>query len=334
MIATLHSLEKVQLYDGEFPLVYNAKGKNININDVIHWLNDEKNELMALLSKHGAILFRGFPIKGYEHFDAFIKTFGLKNFLYEESFSNAVRYKRTKRVFTANEAPPSVSIFLHHELAQTPVYPSHLFFYCENAPLSNGETPLCRSDILLSKLQGVIPEFVQSCEKLGVCYTNVMPNHEDKKSGQGRSWYSTLGVSNKSNAERKLNTLGYQWEWMHDGSLKVKTAVLPAVKTLDDKRKVFFNQLIAAYCGWKDERNESRNNIFFGDGSTIPIKDMKIVIELADQLTFDLEWETGDIALIDNYLVMHGRRPYKGDRRVLASLASVDTKRNNNMYIS
>ena len=334
MIATLHSLEKVQLHNGEFPLVYNAKGKNININDVIRWLNDEKNKLMSLLSKHGAILFRGFPIKGYEHFDTFIKTFGLNNFLYEESFSNAVRYKRTKRVFTANEAPPSVSIFLHHELAQTPVYPSHLFFYCENAPLKNGETPLCRSDILFSKLQGVIPEFVQSCEKLGVCYTNVMPDHEDKKSGQGRSWYSTLGVSNKSNAERKLNTLGYQWEWMHDGSLKVKTAVLPAVKTLDDKRKVFFNQLIAAYCGWKDERNEPRNNIFFGDGSTIPIKDMKIVIELADQLTFDLEWETGDIALIDNYLVMHGRRPYKGDRRILASLASVGTKRNNTMNIS
>ena len=39
------------------------------------------------------------------------------------------------------------------------------------------------------------------------------------------------------------------------------------------------------------------------------------------------EWETGDIVLIDNYLVMHGRRPYKGDRRVLASLASVDTKK-------
>ena len=87
---------------------------------------------MSLLSKHGAILFRGFPIKGYMHFDSFIKTFGLTNFPYEESFSNAVRYKRTKRVFTANEAPPSVSIFLHHELAQTPVYPSHLFFYCED----------------------------------------------------------------------------------------------------------------------------------------------------------------------------------------------------------
>ena len=327
MIATLHALEKVQLHNGEFPLVYNAKEKNINKNDVIHWLNDEKNKLISLLSKHGAILFRGFPITGYMHFDSFIKTFGLTNFPYEESFSNAVRYKRTKRVFTANEAPPSVSIFLHHELAQTPVYPSHLFIYCENAPEKNGETPLCRSDVLLSKMQGVIPEFVQSCEKLGVCYTNVMPDHEDNKSGQGRSWYSTLGVSNKSNAERKLNTLGYQWEWMDDGSLEVKTAVLPAVKTLDDKRRVFFNQLIAAYRGWKDKRNASRKNIFFGDGSAIPIKDMNIVIKLADQLTFNLEWETGDIVLIDNYLVMHGRRPYKGDRRVLASLATVDTKK-------
>ena len=53
---------------------------------------------------------------------------------------------------------------------------------------------------------------------------------------------------------------------------------------------------------------------------------MNIAVKLADQLTFNLEWETGDIALIDNYLVMHGRRPYKGDRRVLASLASVDKK--------
>ena len=61
---------------------------------------------------------------------------------------------------------------------------------------------------------------------------------------------------------------------------------------------------------------------------------MNIAVKLADQLTFNLEWETGDIALIDNYLVMHGRRPYKGDRRKLASLASVGTKRKNTMNIS
>ena len=33
MIATLHALEKVQLHNGEFPLIFNTKEKNININD-------------------------------------------------------------------------------------------------------------------------------------------------------------------------------------------------------------------------------------------------------------------------------------------------------------
>jgi hypothetical protein len=37
-------------------------------------------------------------------------------------------------VFTANEAPAEIEIFLHHEMAQTPRFPSHLFFFCEKSP--------------------------------------------------------------------------------------------------------------------------------------------------------------------------------------------------------
>jgi hypothetical protein len=32
------------------------------------------------------------------------------------------------------------------------------------------------------------------------------------------------------------------------------------------------------------------------------------------------DWRAGDVLLIDNILVSHGRRPYKGSRRVLAAL--------------
>ena len=60
-------------------------------------------------------------------FDDFVAGFNLPNFAYDESLSNAVRHNRTPRVFTANEAPQDVEIFLHHEMAQTPYYPSHLF---------------------------------------------------------------------------------------------------------------------------------------------------------------------------------------------------------------
>ena len=84
-------------------------------------------------------------------------AFDLPNFAYDESLSNAVRVNRTPRVFTANEAPPSVTIFLHHEMAQTPVYPSRLFFFCEQAAETGGATPICRSDVLWERLAERLP---------------------------------------------------------------------------------------------------------------------------------------------------------------------------------
>ncbi|MEL7517687.1 MAG: TauD/TfdA family dioxygenase, partial [Pseudomonadota bacterium] len=33
-------------------------------------------------------------------------------------------------------------------------------------------------------------------------------------------------------------------------------------------------------------------------------------------------WQPGDVALVDNFTVMHGRRPFEGKRRVLASLVA------------
>jgi alpha-ketoglutarate-dependent taurine dioxygenase len=49
---------------------------------------------------------------------------------------------------------------------------------------------------------------------------------------------------------------------------------------------------------------------------------MAVAIELADELSFDTPWQAGDVALVDNFLVMHGRRPFSGERAVLASLVA------------
>lgn len=45
----------------------------------------------------------------------------------------------TPRVFTSNESPPSEKIPFHHEMAQVPEPPTHLFFYCEVPTLTGGE---------------------------------------------------------------------------------------------------------------------------------------------------------------------------------------------------
>ena len=138
--------------DSEFPLVLVAEGPMSP-----QVLLAQSAALMKQLATHGAIMFRGCGMTDAQAFDDFVAGFHLPNFPYDESLSNAVRHNRTPRVFTANEAPQDVEIFLHHEMAQTPYFPSHLFFYCEQAAVAGGATPICRSDVLLNQLTQPLP---------------------------------------------------------------------------------------------------------------------------------------------------------------------------------
>jgi alpha-ketoglutarate-dependent taurine dioxygenase len=307
---------------GPFPWVLACGNADVGLEAVVGWVAAHRDELCRQASQHGAVLFRGFPLRTDLDFDRFVSAFGLKNFPYDESLSNAVRVNRTPRVFTANEAPASVTIFLHHEMAQTPIYPSKLFFFCERPADEGGATPLCRSDLLWERLAKQCPEFARDCETKGLRYTNVMPSANDPNSGMGRSWQSTLRTDSASGAEERLRGLGYSWEWLADGCLRATTPVLPAVREISPGRKSFFNQLIAAYCGWKDSRNDPSKSITFGDGTPLDRQAVDAAIAMADEFTFDAAWQQGDVALVDNFVAMHGRRTFSGTRKVLASLVA------------
>jgi len=301
--------------DLNFPTIIPSTGQTLQA-----YLSMYKDEIDSRLAETGAVLFRGFDVTTPEILDSAIEAYDEAGFTYENSLSNAVRVNLTPRVFTANEAPPDVEIFLHHEMAQTPLYPSKLFFACMIAPETGGATPLCRSDILLEKLRESEPKLVTNFEAKGVQYTNIMPSENDESSGQGRSWKSTLSAETKDAAEERLSEMGYSWEWLDSGALKVTTPRLDAIRSLRGGETSFFNQLIAAFRGWKDARNDPSKSVTFGDGSLIDVVALGTAIKLADELSYDLNWQVGDVALIDNYRVMHGRRPYSGKRRVVASL--------------
>jgi alpha-ketoglutarate-dependent taurine dioxygenase len=312
-------------YGGQaFPLLLQCDSPGVDLEATLDWVRARRDWLDAKATEHGAILFRGFPLPTPEDFDAFIAAFDYPNFAYEDSLSNAVRVVRTERVFSANEAPPSVTIFFHHEMAQTPLYPSKLFFYCERRDGEGGATPLCRSDVLVDRLREECPQFVADCEQKGLKYSNVMPAVNDAESGMGRSWQSTLRADSPEQAEARLRDLGYSWEWLPDGCLRATTPVLPAVREISPRRKTFFNQLIAAFKGWKDTRNDPSKAITFGDGSPLDAAAVHRAAELADELAFDVPWQPGDVALVDNYITMHGRRTFTGTRKVWASLVAAD----------
>ena len=321
-ISELH-IDGLRTDDGSttFPLVLACESPT-SLDDTATWISEHSESLDRRATKHGAILFRGFPVVTDQDFDRFVAAFGFPNFTYEDSLSNAVRTNRTPRVFTANEAPADVSIFLHHEMAQTPIYPSKLFFFCEKAAEQGGATPLCRSDVLFARLMKELPGFAADCVNRGLLYSHVMPAADDAASGMGRSWQSTWKATTREQAENRMSGLGYTWEWQNDGCLKVTTPRLQAVRDLGDGRTSFFNQLIAAFRGWKDARNDPSKSITFGDGSPLDQVTMNRVIEMAEEITFDVPWQTGDVALVDNYVAMHGRRTFRGTRKVLASLVA------------
>ena len=301
--------------------VENDSGLN-NLKSTQDWLKENKIFIELKLEEHGAIIFKDFPVKTAEDFDQFVSTFNYDTFTYEESLSNAVRINKTDKVFTANEAPREVEIFLHHEMAQTPTYPKNIFFFCKSASETGGETPLCRSDQLYEELLKEDKTLIESFEKFGVIYNSIMSSGDELISGQGRSWQKTLGVSTKNDAEAKLLELGYSWDWIEGDNLSVTTKPLKATKELENGKKSFFNQVIAASLGWKKSSKNQIVPVRFGNNQEIDQSAIEHISELAQSLTLLRSWQDNDILLIDNYRVMHGRKPFSGNknREVLVSL--------------
>ena len=325
--ATEATLESQQEQAGSvFPLVYGSESSSAPIDAAAVWVAANKQELLRQATAHGAVILRGFPVHTAEDFDAIISALDIPNFPYKKSLSNAVRVNRTDRVFTANEAPADADILFHHEMAQTPIFPDWIMFFCERAADEGGATQICRSDWLYERITEECPDFMNACEQKGLKYSNVMPDQDDAQSGIGRSWRSTLGVDTREAAEDRLAELNYSYQWLDDGSLRATTPPLPAVMEVSPGRKTFFNQLIAAYGGWKDSRNDPADAVRHGDGTRLDAEAVSRAIEISEDLSFEAQWQTTDFALLDNTVTMHGRRPFVGTRKVLASLASIRTQ--------
>ncbi len=310
-----------QLYaDSVFPYALQANPSLGGLAQAAIWLSENRQQLKQLARQHGGVLFRDFPITSPQDFDAAVVALDIQNFPYRESLSNAVRVNFTPRVFSANEAPSDIKIFLHHEMAQTPLFPAIILFYCQLAAVEGGATPICRSDELYKRALKICPDFLDDLEFRGLKYSNVMPADDDASSGMGRSWRSTLGVDTRAAAEQRLQQLGYSFQWLADECLRATTPALPGIREVSPGRKTLFNQLIAAYSGWRDQRNDPSQAIRHGDDTILDGRAVQQLIELADELSFEVQWQTGDFALIDNTVAMHGRRPFTGPRKVLASL--------------
>ncbi|XP_059175090.1 uncharacterized protein LOC131955129 [Physella acuta] len=306
-----------------FPLVL---ANDTNVLDPIQtakqacdWLASQKANIESQLLKHGAILFRGFPLQSAQDFDDFVTAYGLESLSYVGGA--APRVKVTENVFTANEAPPEKRIPFHHEMAQVPVSPSILFFYCDIAPPCGGQTPLALSNVIYRSMLEKHPQFVRDLEEKKVQYTRVLPEFDDPDTPIGRGWRSTYQTDDRGVAEVRCREQGTSFEWLPDGCLKTVTAVLPAIR-VDARtgKKMWFNSIIAAYRGWQDSRNSSQKAVTFSDGTYMPPHVMDDLDQIFEEAAVDVTWQKGDVILVDNRQALHARREFTPPRRILAAL--------------
>lgn len=289
--------------------------------------------ILKAASVYGAVMFRGFDLASPEDFASVLHKSGLKEVPYIGGAavrklivgSEKAPIKRIQ-VVTTNESPPSEPIPFHHELAQTPFPPSHIAFYCQVAPEEGGSTPLIRSDLVLDYISTHHSETLAKFESLGVKYVRRVPQVDDPSSAIGRSWRSMFLTESREEAEEKMKASDYDFEWVpvEDGTVdcKVISKVLPAVRTSTNGKKAFHNQVLAAYTGWVDKRNEYGQAVRFGDGSEIPSIFIKDLEGYMSKNAFVYKWEPGMFVIVDNSVAYHSRQPFKGPRRIFAAIAN------------
>ena len=321
-----------QTFYGEvFPLVLQCRTSQPSLSAVVEWLGDNRDELKHLSAKHGAVLFRGFPLASPEDFDAFVAAFGLPNFPYNESLSNAVRVNWTERVFSANEAPPKSRSTCTTRWRRRRSFRPIVFLLpaAGRGGRRNADVPIRRLVRAAGRALSAVRARLRR-KRTAIHERDAVGERSEIRHGPQLAEHAA-GRRRAKKRKSGCASINYSWEWLADGCLRATTPVLPAVRKLSTGRKTFFNQLIAAFHGWKDSRNDPAKAIRFrrrhaarsrrrqdghGTGRRVDVRRALAARRRG------ASWTT--------IVTMHGRRTFRGTRKVLASLVSPQTHANRN----
>lgn len=314
-------MKKYFLNPQKLPLVVEPDDTARDLEDLKDLAAAQKNFFRAALCEHGALLLRGFNVRGEREFADFVSVFSGREF-FNYAGGASPRFALDKNVYNSTEYPPDLALELHNELSYSKIYPRELYFFCATAPARGGETTLGDSRRILKKIR---PQITELFRRKNILYER---NLQAAK-GAGYSWQEAFATDDKAEIERVCRAMEADFEWRANDCLQLRqtcaaTAVHPATG-----EEVWFNQAHGFHTSALDEATRAafraagqkpRLNSSFADGTPICVLMLEHVREVLRRETIPHKWQPGDILIVDNLLAAHGRMPFSGARKIVLAM--------------
>jgi len=322
----------------QFPGVITSNQKDISYDELLNIIKNNHKELVGALKSHGALLFRGMPIRNAKQFSNFITNLGLGSFV-NYIGGDSPRDKVDGGVYTSTEAPPSLHIPLHQELSFIKNFPKNIYFYCDTAPQTGGETIIADARQVYKAFDKSFLDKFQNKKLTYISryyYKSKVMSFVNKLQRSHKSWTEVFETDDKQDVEKKCLQNDFQWRWHKKDWLEIRQTRPAVCEHPDTFDKVWFNQAhlydfnprllgLKRYLGAKIfyyNKSTLMHEIKYADGSCVSRKDLYYILDVLEANTVAFPWQKNDVLVLDNVLAMHGRAPFKGDRRILTALTS------------
>jgi alpha-ketoglutarate-dependent taurine dioxygenase len=287
--------------------------------NIAEFAQENSAMLQERMLEAGALLLRGFAVRSVEDFDSFVTVVTSKRMDYV--YGSTPRTALGNRIFSATEYPAAQEIPLHTENSYQRSWPLKLALCCLRPAASGGETPIADLRRVSAALgAGLMDKF----ERLGVRYVRHYRPFVDVP------WQQVFRTDNRLDVSRYCAEHDIQHEWLDEQTLRTCQIAQGVARHPVTGERVFFNQADlfhvsnlgtdAATALLELYGEYLPRNSYYGDGQEILVDELATVRSVLKSAVVVFSWQAGDILLLDNMQFAHGRRPFKGERKVVVAL--------------